>query len=435
MKQEDINSSFPDKRRKFLKLLSAGCAASIAYPVLGNPALNITTQRSTSSLSTPLYLPDEKYWESVKKQFAVPANMVMVNAANLCPSPSRVNEQVLSSLNNLEKDVSFQNRAKFEEKRKEAIELLAKYLNVTKEEIGITRNTTEGNNIIVNGLDLKPGDEIVIWEQNHPTNGIAWEQRAKRYGFSVKKIAVPASPKSTDELIAPFAKAITPRTKLIAFSHISNSSGIALPAQEICQLAKEKKILTLVDGAQSFGSMDLNLKEMGCDFYTGSTHKWLMGPIENGVLYVNKEQLGKVWPNMVSAGWKEGSQSVDDKLCVLGQRNDLTVSALPAILEFHQTVGKKHIETRVRQLSSYLKEQMKAKVPQASFVTPMAQELSGGIVIFTIPGRNSADLYQKLYENHGIAGAPTGGIRLSPHIYNTLQDMDKIIAALASLAA
>ena len=435
MKQVKAASISLNNRRKFIKLLSAGWAATMVYPVLGETDTAGKLELSPPIPTTFKDLPDEKYWEAIKKQFAVPADKIMVNAANLCPSPAVIGQQTLTSLKSLEQDVSFQNRTKFEERRKNALGLLAKHLQVAKDEIGITRNTTEGNNIIVNGLDLKPGDEIVIWEQNHPTNSIAWEQRAKRYGFTVKKVAVPASPQSTKELLSPFANAITPQTKLIAFSHISNSSGIALPARDICQLARQKGILTLVDGAQSFGSVDLNLKEMGCDFYTGSTHKWLMGPIENGVLYVTKEQMGKIWPNMISAGWKETYHTVDEKLCVLGQRNDMTVSALPAILEFHETVGKKNIENRVKQLSTYLKDQIKTRVPQASFVTPMLPEMSGGIVVFNIANRNNTEIYQQLYARHGIAGAPTGGIRLSPHIYNTLADIDKIVAALVTLSA
>ncbi|WP_026464397.1 aminotransferase class V-fold PLP-dependent enzyme [Adhaeribacter aquaticus] len=421
-------------RRKFIKLLSGGWATTMAYPLMGGISSNNSLPEAPA-LRGYKGVPDERYWEAVKKQFAVPNDKIMVNAANLCPSPAGIGNQILTSLRSLEKDVSFQNRTQFEEKRKLALELLASYLKVSKEEIGITRNTSEGNNIIVNGLDLKPGDEVITWEQNHPTNGTAWEQRAKRYGFTVKKIAVPDQPASIKELVIPFAEAITPKTKIITFSHISNSSGLALPARDICLLARSKNILTLVDGAQSFGSMDLDLKDMGCDFYTGSTHKWLMGPVESGVLYVNKAQMEKVWPNIISAGWKETYKTVDEKYCVLGQHNDLTVSAIPAILEFHEKIGKQLIQNRVQQLGSYLKEQLKAKVPNTVMVTPALPEASGGIMVFTLPNLNNAEIYQKLYSHYGIAGAPTGGIRLSPHIYNTKQDIDKIISALVTLAA
>ncbi len=359
---------------------------------------------------------------------------MMVNAANLCPSPYFINDLVISMQKSLGQDVSFQFRHQFSEKRAKSLELMAQFIGVGKEEIGIVRNATEGNTIIVNGFDFKAGDEIIIWEQNHPSNGIAWEQRAKRSGFTIKKVAVPVAPQSPVELLAPFAKAITSKTKLISFSHISNTSGIALPAREICQLAKSKNILTLVDGAQSLGMMDLDLKQIGCDFYTSSTHKWLMGPFENGILYVSKEHVARLWPNVISAGWKETGVTVDEKLCVLGQRNESTPYALPETLEFHQTIGKKNIEDRVRKLCAYLKEQIQAKIPQATFVSPLAPAMSGGIVSVSFPGKQSSEIYQKLYDVHGIACSATGGVRLSPHIYNTINDMDKITAALITLA-
>lgn len=378
--------------------------------------------------------PDERYWEMVKKQFAVPSNLMMVNAANLCPSPYFITEQVQALLRDLGRDVSFQFRDRFEEKRQKSLDMLARYMGASKEEIGITRNTSESNNIIVNGFDFKAGDEIILWDQNHNSNGTAWEQRAKRFGFTVKKVSVPQAPKSQEELMSPFVTAITPKTKLIAFSHISNLSGIALPAKELCHLAREKKILTLVDGAQSFGLIDLDLKDMGCDFYSGSTHKWLMGPLENGILYVKKESMERLWPNIISAGWKEASISVDERLCVLGQRNETTPAALPETIDFHLSIGKKNIEDRVRKLNTYLKNQLQAKFPQAVFVSPISTTMSAGIVVFNIPGKQSSELFQKLYETHGIACASTSGIRLSPHIYNTMEDMDGVVSALAQLA-
>ncbi len=378
---------------------------------------------------------DERYWEMVKKQFAVPPKLMMMNAANLCPSPYSINELVTETLQHLGQDVSFQYRHQFADKRGMAIEKMSQFVGVGKEEIGIVRNTTEGNSIIVNGLDLKAGDEIILWDQNHASNNIAWEQRARRYGFTIKKITVPASPQSVEELLTPFTKAITPKTRLISFSHVSNTSGIALPAKEICRYARTKNVLTLVDGAQSLGMIDLNLKDMGCDFYTASTHKWLLGPYENGVVYISREQLDKIWPTVISAGWKDTGKTVDEKLCVLGQRNETTPFALPETIDFQLSVGKKVIEERVRKLTAYLKDQIRTKIPQATFVSPLPAELSAGIVIFNLPGKTPAETYQKLYDVYGIACAATGGIRLSPHIYNTLEDIDRLVTALGSLAA
>lgn len=413
-------------RRKFIKQLSAGALSTLALPL------------SASKVKEPLpaftHGDDENYWEMVKKQFAVPENLVMVNAANLCPGTYAVNERVIEFTKALAKDVSFQYRSRFEELRKKSIEKLSAFVGADREEIGITRNTSESNCIVVQGLDFRAGDEIIIWDQNHPSNEAVWLSRAKRFGFTVKKVSVPVSPDSSASLLDPFAKAITSRTKLIAFSHISNLSGIALPAKEICQLAKSRGILTLVDGAQALGMMDLNLHDMGCTFYTASTHKWLMGPFENGLLYVNKEYIHKLWPNIIGGGWKE-AKIVDENICVLGQRNETSTAAIPETLDFHNAMGKTVIQERVINLNAYLKEQIKLKLPQARFVTPLSPELSAGIVIINLPGKDPRDIFQKLYEEYGIACAPSGGIRFSPHIYNTKKDLDKIVGALVKLAA
>jgi len=160
-----------------------------------------------------------------------------------------------------------------------------------------------------------------------------------------------------------------------------------------------------------------------------------MGPLENGILYVKKQSSNQLWPNIISAGWKEGSMTVDEKYCMLGQRNEATLSGLSETVKFHQTIGKKNIENRIVQLNSYLKEQIKTKIPQITFITPMSPELSAGVTIINLPGKKPAEVSQKLYELYGIAAAPTGGIRMSPHIYNTLADIDKVVKALGELMA
>jgi len=313
--------------------------------------------------------------------------------------------------------------------------MLGDFLGVSKTEIGITRNTSESNSTVVNSLDLKPGDEVLIWDQNHPSAGYTFEQRAKRYGFTVKRLKLPVKPASQSELIDLFSKSITNKTRVLAFSHISNLSGIALPAKELCAVAKSKNVLSLVDGAQSFGLLELDLKDVGCDFYTASTHKWLMGPLENGILYVKQEHFDKIWPSVIGGGWKDGTATVDEKICVLGQRNDASPVALPAIIEFHNTIGKSNISKRVVQLNSYLKEQIRNKIPKAEFITPLSTDLSAGIVVVNLPGKEPGSIYQDLYTKYGSAGAKVGGVRLSPHVYNTLEDMDRIVDALKNLSA
>lgn len=410
------------QRRRFLEQLLAASFAGITIPVIAEENFPVWMDEG-----------DETFWEGIKKQFAYGDKLIMMNAANLCPSPSVVNDRVIEFTKAMGKDVSFQYRTRFAELRKKSIEQLAQFVSADATEIGITRNTSEANCSVVHGLDLKPGDEVVLWEQNHPSNKEAWMSQAKRTGFSIVKVAVPAQPASVNELIEPFVKAITPNTKLISFSHISNLSGIALPATEICQMAKAKGIMTLVDGAQSLGAVSLNLHNMGCTFYTASTHKWLMGPFENGIIYVNKESISSIWPNIIGAGWKE-SKTVDENLCVLGQRNEPSPAAIPETIDFHKRIGTENIQKRIVQLNTYLKKRIQELIPKATFVTPLSPELSAGIVIVNLPGKEIREVSDKLYHTYGVAVAPAGGIRLSPHIYNTMSDIDYVVKSMAAIA-
>jgi len=363
----------------------------------------------------------------------VPDNRIMMNAANLCPSPNVVRERMIEYTNALNRDVSFQYREVFAGLRKKSLSMLAAFVGAAETEFGITRNTSESNGMIAHGLDLKAGDEVIIWEQNHYSNREVWQSQARRLGFTVIKTSLPANPTSIQQLVEPFERAITPKTKLITFSHISNLSGLALPAKEICRMAQAKGIMTLVDGAQSLGMTHIDVHDMGCTFYSASTHKWLMGPFENGVLYIHKDYFTRIWPNIIGGGWHEAN-TVDENLCVLGQRNETSPAALPDILNFHQAIGRKNIEQRVVQLNTYLKAQLQKRVPQVQFVTPLAPEFSGGITIITLPGKDPAVVYNTLYTQYGIATAPSGGIRLSPHIYNTLADVDYVVNAIQALA-
>jgi selenocysteine lyase/cysteine desulfurase len=410
-------------RRQFLQNISTASLAAIALPSFA----------SNERFTAPQGTPDENYWEGVKSQFPVAKGRVMFNAANLCPSPLSVHKSVKDFQDALSGDVSMQYRAVFAERRKQSIAQLAKFIGAEPAELGITRNTSESNCTIIHGLDFKPGDEIVLWDQNHPSNKEIWQKKAARTGISVKLVTVSPMAKTPQEILSAFTEAITPKTKMIAFSHISNLSGMALPAKDICAVARTKGILTLVDGAQTLGFHELNVKELGCDFYTASTHKWLMGPLENGVLYMRREHIGKVWPNIIGGGWHDNTETVDDKICFLGQRNDPPTAALPEIIQFHDTVGRKNIYDRVVALNTYLKDQVKKKLPKASMITPNDPSMSGGIVIVSFADKDPKDIVQKLYSDHGIAAASTGGVRLSPHIYNTMADVDKVVDSLAKV--
>ena len=234
----------------------------------------------------------------------------------------------------------------------------------------------------------------------------------------------------------PFIDAMTERTKLICFSHVSNVSGIALPAEKICKIARKRGILSHIDGAQTFGSHVVDLSALGCDFYTGSAHKWFCGPKEAGILYVRKERIADLWPTIVGVGYPGVIEKGAQKFETLGQRDDSRVAAMGTAVEFHKMIGKDRIEARIRSLAALLKTRLKERIQDIKFRTPLKPEFSGGVVIFHIPSVDLSKVLDILYHKHNIGcavfGGESGGIRFCPHIYNTIDEIDKAVDAVVS---
>jgi len=424
-------------RRLFIKRLLGGAAAATLMPSV---ALSEGKNAYDSLKETAARFPrkisgEEKFWEMVKSNFMLRKGLIMMNAANLCPSPYPVQQFVFKYTRDVDADASFANRGKFGKMKEDARTALAEYVGADPDEIAITRNTSEGNNIVIGGLTFKSGDEVVIWDENHPTANVAWDVRAERYGFSVKRIKTPEPPLDDTKLIKAFTDGLTAKTKVMAFSHVSNVSGIALPAKELCRIARERGILTLVDGAQTFGAHAVNLHDIGCDFYTGSSHKWFVGPKEVGILFVRKEKIEELWPLMVGVGWNENAQKSARKFETQGQRDDARVTAMGKTVEFHNIIGRERVEARVRALAAAIKDGVNKRINGTKIVTPLEPELSGGVVIFTVPGMDRSKAMNTLYQEHNVGCAVMGGgIRLSPHIYNTMEEVDRVVNAAKSLA-
>ena len=425
-------SAWQPPRRRFLKQLMGGMAAAAVLPSLES----LDAGSAAGALSSAIQ-DDEGYWALVKDQFALREDLILMNAANLCPSPYPVMEAVFGLTRDVDSDPSFQNRAKFGELRQETRRLLAEYLGADPEEIVITRNTSEGNNVVIGGLALEPGDEVVIWDQNHPTCNVAWDVRARRYGYTVRRVATPREVQSGDDLLRPFLNALTGKTRVLAFSHVSNISGVALPAKALCGHAGDRGVITLVDGAQTFGAEVLDLHDMGCDFFTGSAHKWPMGPKEAGVLYARRERIADIWPLIVGIGWAEGEGDAVPRFEALGQRDDARIAAMGRAIEFHNTIGKHKIEARVRSLAQEVKRQLLKQIPGVMFHTPQEQEVSSGVVVFHPPGVDLDSALARLYGEHNVGCAVMrgdfAGIRLSPHIYNTMEQVERAVSAIAGL--
>ena len=380
---------------------------------------------------------NEAYWSLVKRQFPLEDGLLYFNAANVCPASRAVLDKLAMFERDFQADPAFQNREKYGPIRTSARAKTAKLLNVKPEEIAFTRNTSESNCTLVNGLDFKPGDEILLADHNHPSNLTAWQIRAKREGFIVKALPTASPAPNRDALIGMFEKGITPKTRFIGVTHVTNVHGLRFPVKEICELGRRRNIWTHVDGAQSFASMNVDLQDIGCDSYSASTHKWLMGPLEAGILYVRPERIEQVWPGIVTAGWSDNVKDAR-KLEVYGQQDDQRFAGLDAALDFTNLIGIQNIETRVRYLATYMKEQMK-QLP-VEMRTNMEPELSHGIVKITTGEANIKKQYDALWSRNRVAIASTAhgeqhGLRFSAHIYNTKDDVDAAVRALKAVVA
>ena len=332
-------------------------------------------------------------------------------------------------------DCSASNRAKFAKLLEESRARVASQMGASPDEIALVRNTSEANNIINNGLPLKAGDEVVLWDQNHPTNNVAWDVRAARYGITVKRVATPVTPSSADELINVFERALSPKTRVLSITYCSNTSGIRLPAKELCEVGRKRGLHVHVDGAQSWGAFKINLNELGCDSYSASAHKWFLGPREVGLLYVRKDRIRDIWPNTVAPGWGEDAEPDvvgARKFESLGQRDDARLAAIRTAADFHSMIGPEKVEARVLELATALKERVKSLGLQVT--TPMDPRLSGGVCIIRgADPKKVQEVYQTLDRKFGIAGAATGGLRLCPHIYNTMAHIDRAVEGIKSV--
>ncbi len=412
-------------RRDFARFAALGGSAAL----LANHAL---AWQKPDPLSRPPENPDEHYWTKVREQFVMPPDLAVMNAANLCPSSAPVLESLYRNTRDIDQDPSFNNREKMLEGKESTRKLLAEFLRVTPEEIVITRNTSESNNLVSSGIDLRAGDEVIIFSDNHPSNHLAWFEKAKRFGFTVRVVDQANPHPGAEYYIEAFTRQMNSRTKVLAFTHLTNAAGDLLPAKELCRIARERSVLSLVDGAQSFGLMDVDLNDMQPDFYSGSAHKWPCGPKETGVLYVNKNAQTKIWPTIYSA--YPGAVGIARSFERFGQRDEPAIIAFGEALKFQMRIGRKWIEQRARELSQTLMTELK-KINGIKLWTHPDPARSVAVVTFLPGNLDLKRLSTALYEKDRIAGASRegsdrSGLRLSPHIYNSPSEVLRAVAAI-----
>lgn len=415
----------PVSRRDFSRLfLAGGSAALFAHPGWAQPAPPPLPPQGAAA--------GETFWKSVRAQFVMPPDLAVMNAANLCPASGPALQALNRETADIDRDPSPQNRARLSQAKENTRKTLAEFLRVTPEEIVITRNTSESNNLVSNGLDLKAGDEVVIFSDNHPSNNQAWQAKAKRFGFAVRTVEQQNPHPGAEYYIDAFSRALTPQTRVLAFTHFTNTVGDLFPAKEICAVARARGVLTMVDGAQTFGLFDVNLRDMDPDFYSGSAHKWPCGARECGVLFVNARVHDRIWPSSYSA--YPGAVGISRRLEAFGQRDEATMIAFAEALAFQTRVGRAAIEQRSKALTQQLLAGLRKLEGFKSF-TAFEPDRTGAVVTFAPASLDVRKLVAALYENDKIAvtaggGAGRNGVRVSPHFYNSPEEIDRLLVAL-----
>lgn len=411
-------------RREFTRLFAfGGSAALIGHPRFrGAKAPPLTADRLR---------PGAVDWGSVREQFLIPDDVTVLNAANLCPAPRPVLEAVQDHTARLDSEPFPSYRSEILSAKERTRDLLASHLRVTPEEILITRNTSEANNWVSNGLSLGPGDEVLIFADNHPSNNAAWKRKAERFGYTVSEVAHVDPHPGPEYYLEAFERAVTSNTRVLSFMQHTNTSGDVFPARELCTLARERGIISLVDGAQSFGLMDVDLSDWQPDFFSGSAHKWPCGPKETGVLFVNQRVHDDFWPTMYSA--YSGSRGLSRTHEGMGQRDTPALHAFGRQIEFLQTIGQGEIETRSRELATMLVEELSA-LDGVHMWTPPQVDRRGAVVTFQ-PGELQGRQVVAALEEDGIVAAARGGsdrpgVRFSPHFYNTESDIERAVTAI-----
>ncbi|HJR60478.1 MAG TPA: aminotransferase class V-fold PLP-dependent enzyme [Vicinamibacterales bacterium] len=416
-------------RRDFARLFVAGGSAAL----MAHPAWAQTTAKPLPA-SGPAA--GESFWRAVRAQFVMPPGLAVINAANLCPAPAPVIETLRRETDHVDRDPSPQNRARLSQAREAARRALATFLRVTPEEIVITRNTSESNNLVSNGIDLKAGDEVVIFSDNHPSNNQAWLQKGKRFGFTVTVVEQKNPHPGADYYLDAFTRALTARVKVLAFTHLTNTVGDVFPAKALCAMARERGVLTLVDGAQTFGLMNVDLRDMDPDFYSGSAHKWPCGARECGVLFINARVHDRIWPASYSA--YPGAVGISRRMEAFGQRDEATMIAFAEALAFQERIGRQAIQQRSVALADQFVDGIRT-LPGFKLFTSSDAARRGPVVTFEPGTLDRSKLVAALYDQHRIAvatggGAGRAGVRVSPHIYNTTDEIDRLVRALAGYA-
>ena len=412
-------------RRSFLTAL-AGASASL--PVFRERAISaVRRAHEIAGNRTPAALADdEAYWTEIQRAFDTDRTMVNLNNGGCSPAPTHVLEQMIRDLK-FSNELPVYNMWAVLEPRLESVRRdLARDFGCDGEEMAITRNASEANEIMIFGLDLKPGDEVIVTNQNYPRMLTSWRQRARRDGIVLKEVSFKVPPPSQQYLVDQFKAAITPRTKVIEVTHITNLTGQIMPVKELMDLAHPLGIEVFVDGAHAYAHFPFTRDQIAADFYGTSLHKWLLCPVGAGFLYVRKEKQKKLWALMAAP--PEMDENIR-KYEEIGTHPAANHNAIAVALAFHRSIGADRKVARLRWLRDRWAKRLLAESDRVRVLTPLDSPYSGAICLFSVTGMDMGKLGGWLMDKYRIVTTPIThpeftGMRITPNVYNTPDEVD-----------
>lgn len=424
-----------NQRRSFLK--KAGLVA------LSTPFLSFDTNSTWSLDDLKIAYSDaETYWKMVRKQFPLKEGQTYFNNGTMGPTSGYVLDAMINHMMHYNTEA-----ATIDYKDGSGPELLSGYfpyedlrkklgtlINCDFKEISLTQNATFGMNFVGMGLDLKAGDELINTNQEHGGGFGAWQTLAKRKGCIYKQAIMPVPANDPQEIFDAVFKEVTAKTKVIAIPHIISVYGTVMPVKEICTEARKRGIFTVLDGAQCVGQVDVDVKDIGCDAYYSSLHKWLLAPPGCGILYVNKDVVSSIWTTIASYNW-DNQEDHGFRLMQNGTGNPALITGFDASLDFFNTIGKERWLGRIKELGMYLRNGLK-EMDHVTISSSTNEAMAAGITTYAVKGLTGPELQKTMWEKERLQPRSVGNelLRHSVHIYNSKAEIDKALKVIQSLA-
>ncbi|AFK03719.1 aminotransferase class V [Emticicia oligotrophica DSM 17448] len=418
-------------KRQFLKTLTA---TSVSYSVLGkniDRSLNKVSKQSAEELAQ-----NEDFWSEIRKSYRIKPDYINLENGYYSFTPESTLNAFIANVKEINYQASYYMRTRQFDDKAEARRKLAEIAGCSVEELIITRNTTESLDTVIAGIDWKAGDEAVMAEQDYGAMLDMFKLQARRYGIVNKIVSIPNHPKSDEEIVEIYEKAITPKTRLLMVCHMINITGHILPIKKICDMAHAKGVEVMVDGAHAFAQIQYKISDLGCDYYGSSLHKWLSVPLGAGILYVKKDKISKLWQMFGDMGYQDDDIRKLNHTGTHPVHTDLTISNA---IDFHQKIGIERKEARLRFLQEYWTKQVR-NLPNILLNTPADAQRACGIANVGIKTMKPADLAKTLLTKYNvwtvaIDYANVHGCRITPNVYTSTAELDKFVAALKELAA